>query len=478
MKKRLTFFITIMLIIALLLPTVFAIPAAATYNGEVEFSAEIVYMENLDSNTVIFDKNSSKRTPMASLTKITTACVVLDNCDDLDEEVKVSKTAIAALNGTNSSTAGTQVGEVLTVRQLLYLMLVRSANEASCILAEHVGGSIENFVGMMNEFAESLGLKNTHYVNTHGLDADDHYTTAEDLAVIIKYALQNETFCEIVSSPSYTQPATNKRKETTYTNTNNLLLSNSSYYYEPCKGIKTGSTTNAGYCLASYATKNGYTYLCIIINAPYDYLNEEATIKTNFAFRETKEAYEWVFSNIKLKTICSTTDVIDVVNVDLARKTDHVRLVPANDVSTLMPANIDSSQLEIKTVPGSLDTDLKAPIKAGTVLGQAEIKYAGEIIETVDLVAGEDVERSGIAALKYGIKTFLKSKFMRFVYIGIALLILIGIGLRYYNKNIRKTKKYKVVTTNRPIRTTTGFNKKYKRTTGFKNLNGKGNRRR
>lgn len=473
MKKRLTFLITLMLIITILMPTIFVIPASAAYNDEIDFQSEIVYMENLDSNTVIFNKNSTKRTPMASLTKITTACVVLDNCDDLNEEVTVSQTAMAALKGTNSSTAGTKVGEVLTVKDLLYLMLVRSANEASCILAEHVGGSIENFVGMMNEFAESLGLKDTHYVNTHGLDADGHYTTAEDLAVIIKYALQNETFCEIVSTPSYTQAATNKRKETAYTNTNNLLLSNSTYYYEPCKGIKTGSTEKAGHCLASYATKNGYTYLCIIIGAPYELLNEDATIKTNFAFRETKQAYEWAFSNIKLKNICTTTDVVDVVNVNLARKTDHVRLVPASDVSTLMPANLDTSLLEIKTVPGSVPTDLKAPIKAGTVLGQAEIKYAGEIIETVDLVAGEDVARSGIAALKYGIKNFFTSKFMRFIYIGIAVLILAIIGLRYYNKNIKKTKKYKVVPNNRPIRTTTGFNRKYKRTTGFKNLNGR-----
>ena len=477
MKRRLTFFIITMLIITLLIPTVLIIPASAAYNNEIDFQSEIVYMENLDNNTVIFNKNSSKRTPMASLTKITTAMVVLDHCDNLDEKVTVSASALASLKGTNSSTAGTKAGEVLTVRELLYLLLVRSANEASCILAEHIAGDIPSFVDMMNDFASSLGLKNTHYVNTHGLDADGHYTTAEDLATIIKYALQNETFCEIVSSPTYTQKETNKRKETIYTNTNNLLISNSSYYYEPCKGIKTGSTDNAGHCLASYATKNGYTYLCIIIGAPYELLNEDATIKTNFAFRETKQAYEWVFSNIKLKNICTTTDVVDVVDVDLARKTDHVRLVPASDVSTLMPANVDTSLLEIKTVPGSVPTDLKAPIKAGEVLGQAEIKYAGDTIETIDLVAGEDVARSASAALKYGIKNFFTSKFMRVIYIAIALLILIILGLRYYNKNIRKSKKYRVVKTNTPIRTTTGFSKKYKRTTGFKNLNNKKRRR-
>lgn len=467
MKKRLTFFITIVLIITLLAPTLSTIPASAAYNGEIDFEAEIVYMENLDQNSVIFNKNSTKQVPMASLTKITTAMVVLDNCKNLDEEVTASEAAIKALRGTNSSTAGTQAGEVLTVRELLNLLLIRSANETALILAEHVGGDVETFVGMMNDFAESLGCKNTHYVNPHGLDANGHYSTAEDIALIIKYALQNDTFREIVGTAEYIMPATNKRKETKYLNTNNLLLKNSSYYYEPCKGIKTGSTNNAGYCLASYATKNGYTYLCVIMNAPNKPLTEESTYNINYSFRETKIAYEWVFSNIKLKTITSTTDVVDVVDVALAKKTDHVRLVPANDVSALMPANLDAEQLEIKTVPGSVPKDLKAPIKAGTVLGQAEIKYAGDIIETVDLVAGEDVDRSLIAALKYGIKSFFTSKFMRFIYAGIAVVILLIILLRYYNKNIKK-KKYKVVKGGqRPVRTTTGYKKNYTRTTKY-----------
>ena len=467
MKRRLTFFVTIMLIITFLAPTIFAVPASAAYNSEIDFEAEVVYMENLDQNSVIFNKNSTKRVPMASLTKITTAMIVLDKCKDPDEEVVASESAIAALRGTNSSTAGTKAGEVLTVRELLNLLLVRSANETALILAEYVAGDIPTFVQMMNDFAESLGCKDTHYVNPHGLDAEGHYSTAEDLAIIIKYALQNDTFREIVGTAEYTMPATNKRKETKYLNTNNLLLSNSKYYYEPCKGIKTGSTTNAGYCLASYATKNGYTYLCIIMNAPNKPLTEESTVNINFAFRETKIAYEWVFSNIKLKTVVSTTDIIDVVDVALAKKTDHIRLVPANDVSALMPANLDTTQLEIKTVPGSVPSSLKAPIKAGTVIGQAEIKYAGDTIETVDLVAGEDVDRSLFAYMKYGIKNFFKSKFMRFVYAGIAAFILLVIILRYYNKNIRK-KKYKVVKGGkRPVRTATSYNKKYSRSTKF-----------
>ena len=463
MKKRILCYISLVLIITILAPMLFSVPASAAYNDEIDFRSEVVYMENLDQNTIIFNKNSDMQVAPASLTKITTCMVVLDNCDNLDAKVKVKQESLDMLIGTNSSTAGTKAGEILTVRELLNLMMVRSANEATLILADYVAGSVDAFVEMMNTFVSGLGCKNTHYVNTHGLDADNHYTTAEDLAIIIKYALQNDTFKEIVGKSEYVQAATNKRKETKYNSTNNLLLSNSIYYYEPCKGIKTGSTTNAGYCLASYATKNGYTYLCIIMKAPMEPLhpeNETDTFKYNWAFKETKQAYEWAFSNIKLKTIASKTDIVDVVDVSLAKDTDHVRLVPAHDVSALMPATVDSSSILIEPVPGSISDDIRAPIKAGDILGQAEIKYAGATIATVDLVAGDDVSRSAIATIGFGIKHFLTSKFMRLVYILLAVCILIVIALRYYNKNIKR-KKMKVMNGGQ-IKTHTAYSKNYK----------------
>lgn len=470
MKKRLTFFISIMLILTLLAPTILSIPASATYNDELEFESDIVYLVNVDKGTVIFNKNANKKTAMASLTKLTTCIVVLENCDDLDAEVTVKQSVLDTLAGTNSSTAGITTGEILTVRELLYLMMVKSANEASCILADYVAGDIDTFIDMMNELAEKVGCKNTHYTNTHGLDDDDHYTTAADLAKILEYGLKNETFKEIIGTQSYTLKKTNKRDDDViYSNTNTLLNSASTlYYYEPCKGGKTGSTTNAGHCLASYATKNGYTYICVVINAPYQ--DTGKGYKVNYAFRESIFAYEWAFENMKLKTVASTTDVVTDIPVSLARKTDHVRLVPAEDVTALIPASAEESSILVEAVQNTLATDVKAPVKAGTKLGTAEIKYAGETIATVDLVAGEDVSRSIIATIGYGIKCFLTSTFMKVIYILIATCILIIILLRYYNKNVRRNARVKVVSKKgKPkVAPNTQYRRRYKRQTEVK----------
>ena len=195
-------------------------------------SADIVLLLNLDSNTVIFDKNADKVTAPASLTKITTAILTIENCQDLDAVVTVKQSSIDAIAGTNSSTAGLLAGEELTVRQLLYCLLVRSANEAAVILADYSGGgSVPAFVQMMNDFAASLGCTYTHFVNPHGLDAEGHYSTSHDLAWSTQHAMELPLFSEIVNTVSYTLPATNKREERNLLSTNWLINPNFKTYY-------------------------------------------------------------------------------------------------------------------------------------------------------------------------------------------------------------------------------------------------------
>ena len=460
MKKTLTFLISVLLIFS----GIGVLPAEAAYNSEVDFDSEIVYMESLDRGTVIFNKNSKKRTAEASLTKITTAMVVLENCDDLNKTVVAKQEVLDTLAGTNSSTAGITVGEKLTVHELLSLMLIKSANEAASILADYVGGDIDTFIDMMNDFAKARGCSNTNYTNPHGLDEANHYTTAEDLAKIIKYALQNKTFCELVGSPTYTLETTNKRESVTYSNTNSMLLKNSMYYYEYCKGIKTGTTENAGRCLASYAVKNGYSYLCIIIGAPSKDSNGDGT-NDNYAFIDTKKAYKWVFDNIKLKVVADPSDVVTVVDVDLAKNVDHVRLIPAEEASALVPANVDSSAILIEPIADSIRKDIKAPIKAGEVLGKANIKYAGDVLYTIDLVAGEDINRSFFAYLGYLIKQFFTSSFMKVVlFIGfIAIVFYVAVTVLY----AKKQKKRNIHMVHR----STGYNQSRGKTRTISNRN-------
>ena len=391
------------LLLALLVTLTPVLPAHAAYNAEVEFESDIVYMESLDQGTVIFNKNADKRTPMASLTKITTAMVVLEKADDLQRVCTVTQDELDELAGTNSSTAGLVDGEQLTVEQLLYLLMVHSANEAAIILAHEFSGTTAAFVEEMNAYAAKLGCKDTHYLNPHGLDAEGHYTTARDLALIIRHALQNDEFTKIVGTPVYEMEATNKRDATKYNNTNSLLVPGSYYSYTPCKGIKTGTTAEAGYCLASYASQNGYTYLTIIIQGAEGWKNRTYS-GGNTAFNETIRAYKWVFDNIKLTPIATPKDKVTQVNVDLGRKKDKVTLVPAQEVQALIPSSIDSSGISIELIPESLPKEILAPIKPGDKIGKAKVLYAGEELTTVDLAASEEVKRSWPATIWYYVK--------------------------------------------------------------------------
>lgn len=475
-KNWLKLFLVIPVIAAILLSSLLPMQSHAAYNGQVKFTSDIVYMISLDQNTTIFNKNASKKTPMASLTKITTALVTLDNVKDLNKKVTVTEDEVKELQGTNSSTAGLVAGEVFTVRELLNLMLVKSANDAAVVLAHVVAGNTQKFVAKMNEFAKARGCKNTHYMNPHGLDTAGHYTTAIDLAKIIKYGLKNDTFKHIVAQPYYQCPKTNKRETVRYPNTNALLIPGSSSYYEPCRGIKTGTTDSAGHCLASYATKNGYTYLCVIISGPKAY----AASKTkNVAFKETREAYDWAFNNIKLKVVADPSDVVTVVHVNLGRNVDHVRLVPAREVTALIPSNVDASGISLKVIPSSLPENIHAPLKAGEVIGKAQVLYAGEPLTTVDIAPAEDVKQSFFGSIGYGIKRFFSFTATKII-LGIVIvgaLIYWLVDYLYKKKNkqsrVNMVRVKSDVKGDKPIRlVTTDYGRKTKQPKPGKNLVG------
>lgn len=440
MKKATKRIILIFLSLILLISTFAGVTASASYNDQVDFTANIVLLESLDSGAVIFDKNADLKTAPASLTKITTAMVVLENCDDLNAVVTAKQSIIRSLDGTDSSTAGIAVGEQLTVYQLLQCLLVKSANEAAVILADYVGGSTDNFVKMMNDYVKKLGCTHTHYVNPHGLDADGHYTTASDLAIIVKHALKNKTFVELVNTLTINLPANQYREKAVSYNTTNYLISpHSRYYYEYAAGVKTGTTENAGHCLISTATKNGYTYLCIILQDKSTDTNGDG-LEENLAFTESKKAYKWAFTNIKLKVVAETTDIITDVSVKLGKKTDHVQLVPAQQVTALVPYNIDSSAILVQPVKDSISDNIMAPIKKGDKLGKAEIIYAGDVIGTVDLVAANDVKRSFFAYFGYLIKKAFTST-VGIIIIALLIILVAGFFIFRYVYNSRKRKK-------------------------------------
>lgn len=249
-----------------------------------DVKAEAYCVLNLKDNTIVFSKNMSEKHYPASITKIMTALVTLENCDDLDEKVVFNSEVMNSISS-NSSTLN-PVGvldEEMTVRDALYGLMLNSANECASALAVHVAGSIDAFVDMMNDKAAEIGAQNTHFVNAHGLHDDDHYTTAYDMALIFQAALENAQFRVIDSTSSHTIPATNKSAARDCVTTNRFL--NGALDFEGVYAGKTGSTAEAGKTLCTAAYRNGVALICVVLQSDKDnsYTDTETLLDHAFA---------------------------------------------------------------------------------------------------------------------------------------------------------------------------------------------------
>lgn len=427
----------------------FAIGANASFNSLLETEADVVLLVNTDSETVIFDKNADKKTAPASITKIVTCMLVLENCDDLNTPITCKRESLNGLYEQNAATVGILAGETLTVNELLYCLMLPSAADAANMLADYIGGgSIENFVAMMNDFVKKLGCEDTTFINAHGLDeGGGNITTAYDLYKITKYALQNPTFKEITSTLRYQIEPTDKYPYTRYLNNTNKMMNPAykDYYSKYISGVKTGTTALAGHCVISTASKNGYNYMLIVMNAP-QYDIDGDNVEENVAFTDSKRIYEWAFDNIVLTKVTNTTDVVTVVDVKYNWKVDHLRLLPAKEMSALVPSGTESGSLVIRPIESETPKVVKAPIEKGEVLGKAEILYGEDVVATVDLVAGESVNRSVILWILDGIKTILSSTIVKILFALFLVLVIIYVFLIIRRNRIRaKRKKIRMV---------------------------------
>lgn len=440
MKKIFSIFLIVIILIS-----TFSVGASASFNSLLETESDIVLLVNTDSETVIFDKNADKRSAPASLTKIVTCMLVLENCPDLSVEITCKRECLDGLYAMNAATAGIVTGESLSIKNLLYCLMLPSAADAANILADYVGGGIDNFVVMMNDFVAKLGCKDTKFVNAHGLDTDPNgYTTANDLYKITKYALQNPLFKEITSTSRYDIAPTEKYPYTRYLHNTNKMMNAGipDYYHKSVSGVKTGTTEKAGRCVISTASQDGYNYMLIVMGAPqYDIDNDN--VEENVAFTESKKIYNWAFDNIELTKITNTTDVITVVDVKYNSKVDHLRLLPAEELSALVPLGTESGSLIIRPVENATPTVVKAPIKKGDVLGKAEILYGEDIVATVDLVAAEDVDLNIFLLILGTIKDIFSTTVFKILFAVAAVLIIIYI-LLIIRKNRIKAKRNKI----------------------------------
>ena len=420
----------VLMALMLILISVFALPFSAAakdvnndegmYEVTEEVYADAYMLINLDDDDtypVIAQKNKDKKKYPASLTKIVTTMVVLNNVDDLQAKTTVSKAAIDALSGTGAQVAGLKAGDELTIEQLLYLTMVYSACDSCEVLAEYVSGSVTEFVKLMNNWVKSLGCENTNFVNPDGLHDENHYTTAADMELITLEALKNETFYKIATTQKYVY------NDQTFIHTNFMMDKyHITYYYEYAEGIKTGSTSEAGYCVITKASKNGYNYLAIVMDSPIKKLNG---IDTKCSFIDARTLFNWAFDSLKYSMVIRQNDVVEEIPVISGKDADTVQLVAEKDVNTLVPTSLDPSAVIIK--PVDIPESIEAPIAKGQKICTAEVIYGGKVIATTNLVSAKEIELSTFLKVWNGIKDFFGRPIILAIIVALIVLVMVYI---------------------------------------------------
>ena len=358
-----------------------------------EISADAAILIDSSSEKVLYSKNENQKMYPASTTKILTAILTIENCN-LNDVVTVPYEAISSITS-GYSVAALQTGEQLTVEQLLQVMLVHSANDAANVLAFNVSGSIENFAELMNNKVSELGLTNTHFTNPSGMHDENHYTTAHDLAIIMKYCMKNDTFRSLSSLKYCTIPATNKYDVRVFNTTNELLIYDnrdvsSNYYYKYAIAGKTGYTTQAKNCLVSVAKKENLELICVVLSAGIYPNNVSAK------FVDTKSIFDYGYNNYTIKKLREKDAIATQIEIGNGTKeTRNLDLLISDDLSALVTQDEFDTEFEPQI---ELQDNLFAPIAQGQVVGKITYTIDG-IQYSSNLLASHSVEQSGFITI-------------------------------------------------------------------------------
>lgn len=347
---------------------------------------------------ILYSKNMDEKLYPASVTQVLTAIVVIENCD-MQEQVTVSQNAISNVQ-TGYLTANIKEGEVLTIEQLLNLLMISSYSDVANVLAEHVAGSTEAFVEMMNKKAIEIGCTNSNFVNCNGEHNVNHYSTAYDMALIGKYASQYEQIINSADQTTYTLDATNKydKNDRIYYTANSMLMSSSANYYRYAKGLKTGFTTPAGYCIMAYSLKNNIPLVAVVMKST----------TSDSRYEDAKNILEYSYQNNTIKTIAKLGKNVQTITIKGATKdTKKLNAILQSTVSAVVKIENENKNVEPKI---SLYENLRAPIKKGQVIGTASYEIEGKTY-TANLIAESEVKKS------YTVLSFF------IIFIGIIILI-------------------------------------------------------
>lgn len=415
--------------IALFAPSV-ALAEDTGYNADTppELQAQSAYLKDRTTDTVLLNINSGDRRYPASTTKVMTALLVLENAK-LDDTVTIAEEDFAALDE-NSMTAGLEVGETLTVQDMLACLLLPSANECAYALARHVSGSVGSFVELMNARAKELGCKNTNFVNPCGLHDDNHYTTAYDLSLIFDAALQLPDFVEIAGSATWELPATNMQEARTIESTDELANANGPVYVEGVQAAKTGYTEAAGRCLVAAAAQGDMNLMGVVLGAP----NTDSGSGVTANFVDMYTMFMWGFEAWQSGAVISEGADLGTAPVAQSSDGDEVGLVALEAFNATVPIDTKTSDL---TITPTWKEELTAPISATQELGTVTVSLDGQELGTVKVGAATTMRASLFAK----IGAFLSSPFN--IIISILVIALAGI-LAYVGFSVVHARRHQV----------------------------------
>lgn len=398
--------------------------------AEMHIEAAAAILVDVDYGQVLYAQNPHAPMYPASITKVMTTLLTLEAADrgelSLEQVVTASQNLHTGI-GEGASTADIRAGEQMRIIDLLYSAMLPSANEACNVLAEAVCGSVPAFVERMNQRAAELGMEDTHFSNTHGYHDNDHYTSAYDIALMCIEAMKHETFRTLAGARSYSLPATNEHEQRTVHSTNGLITNwrtPTEYLYQYATGIKTGSTNEAGYCLASSAVKNGRYLIAVVLNAENPTENGE---RRRLQFSESSRLLEWGFDNFTHQILLDGTRMdIAEVEVTLSSQANYVTLRPEGVLEATLPNDLDPSAFTYRTET-ELDEDgvIQAPVTEGQVLGSISVSYEGITYGTLPLVANASVERSELLYRLDQVQRFFGQTWVKLLLAAAAVLVVI-----------------------------------------------------
>ena len=443
MKKLTLRVICVLFALTLLLSASVGGVSAVSYANDLDIKSKSVLLVSMDTGQTVFERNADEKMYPASTTKIMTYIIAYENIPNIEEaRIEIKKPIIDKLRNTGSSMAflSDHVGEKVSGKDLLYSLMVPSGNDAAMVLADYVGnGDVKVFVDKMNAKAKELGCQNTHFANPDGLHNKDHYTTARDLLIITEYALTLPNFETISNTDRYKCEG----DDTSLVTTNGLIDSNSAYYYTYAKGIKTGTTDEAGRCLVTTASADGQSYILILLGAPY----KEGVQEDYFTFTDAADLFRWCLVQLKLESITSRETPMCEAALKYVMNKETIQLYPEHDVRAVVPEAMNEGNLEYEY---DLPEYLEAPLKKGETVGTASVYYkdpkTGEkqLLQTVNLVTGESVDRSIAKTVWDVFHTILKSYWFP-ILIGVIVLVVVIylIAASIHRKRKRKRRDVK-----------------------------------